>query len=206
MKLYFIRHGESEANVLKEFSNRGVKHGLTTKGKTQTKKLLRDLKAETIHKIYCSPLLRAIETAQMISDDKNVPYEIEYALKEFDCGVLEGRSDEASWDLFFSLLDDWLLYEKWEKSIPGGESFFDIKNRFLPFIENITNQFGQTDQNIAIVGHGGTYMCALPLILGNIDLKFALDNLLKNVSFVKAEMVENQLICRKWGVMNFEEN
>ena len=35
MKLYFVRHGASEANLLHEFSNRGHKHGLTTNGKAQ---------------------------------------------------------------------------------------------------------------------------------------------------------------------------
>ena len=35
MRLYFARHGESEANILKEFSNRPGKHGLTDKGKRQ---------------------------------------------------------------------------------------------------------------------------------------------------------------------------
>jgi broad specificity phosphatase PhoE len=33
MKCYFVRHGESEANLLNEFSSRSVNHGLTPKGK-----------------------------------------------------------------------------------------------------------------------------------------------------------------------------
>ena len=35
MKLYFVRHGESEANLLHELSNRGLRHGLTDLGREQ---------------------------------------------------------------------------------------------------------------------------------------------------------------------------
>ena len=42
--LYFVRHGESEANLLHEFSNRGLKHGLTDKGRRQAAALVHKLK------------------------------------------------------------------------------------------------------------------------------------------------------------------
>ncbi len=32
MRIFFVRHGESEANILNEFSNRGLKHSLTPEG------------------------------------------------------------------------------------------------------------------------------------------------------------------------------
>ena len=39
MRIYFARHGESEANLLHVFSNRGVKHGLTARGRAQAETL-----------------------------------------------------------------------------------------------------------------------------------------------------------------------
>ena len=36
MRLYFIRHGESEANLLQVFANRGFKYGRTELGREQT--------------------------------------------------------------------------------------------------------------------------------------------------------------------------
>src|SRR5438309_10652152 len=38
-RLYFVRHGESEANRLKVFSNRDVAHGLTETGRAQVERL-----------------------------------------------------------------------------------------------------------------------------------------------------------------------
>ena len=39
MLVYFVRHGESEANVLNVFSNRGTKHPLTSRGREQVEML-----------------------------------------------------------------------------------------------------------------------------------------------------------------------
>ena len=39
MRLYFVRHGESEANLLHEFSNSGLKHPLTLTGVAQAQAL-----------------------------------------------------------------------------------------------------------------------------------------------------------------------
>jgi len=36
MRLNFVRHGESQANLLEIFSNRGLKHGLTERGRVPT--------------------------------------------------------------------------------------------------------------------------------------------------------------------------
>ena len=44
MKIYFVRHGESVANLLHEFSNRGFKHGLTERGFQQAEQLSQKLR------------------------------------------------------------------------------------------------------------------------------------------------------------------
>src|SRR3712207_5088470 len=100
MTLYFVRHGESEANRLREFSNRGVKHGLTPRGREQAAALARALRGAAVAKLFSSPLLRAVETAEILSAAIGVPYEVTDALREYDCGILEGRSDAASWQVY----------------------------------------------------------------------------------------------------------
>lgn len=81
MKLYFARHGESEANLLHEFSNRGLKHGLTEEGRQQAATLAGKLEGISVAKLFSSPLLRAIQTAQILADEPGVPYEITDALR-----------------------------------------------------------------------------------------------------------------------------
>ncbi|NMF56882.1 histidine phosphatase family protein [Pseudanabaena yagii] len=59
LKLYFVRHGESIANLLHEFSNTGCKHPLTENGINQAKLLADQLSGLQITQIYSSPILRA---------------------------------------------------------------------------------------------------------------------------------------------------
>jgi bisphosphoglycerate-dependent phosphoglycerate mutase len=73
MKLYFVRHGESEANLLHEFSNRGHKHGLTTHGKAQATTLAHRLRGAGVTHLFSSPLLRALETTAILAHQSPWP-------------------------------------------------------------------------------------------------------------------------------------
>ena len=67
MRLYFVRHGESEANILRIISNRGYRYGLTTRGQQQAVTLAQHLQHVPISGIFSSPLRRAVETADILS-------------------------------------------------------------------------------------------------------------------------------------------
>jgi broad specificity phosphatase PhoE len=196
MKLYFVRHGESEANLLREFSNRGLKHGLTDKGRTQAAELAQKLKGTPVAKIFSSPLLRAAQTTEILAATLGKPYQLTGALREYDCGVLEGKSDAASWAWFDRVFQDWLIDHKWETRIEGGESFLDIKARFVPFIEALLETYSSED--LILVGHGGLYRCMLPLILTNVDFQFTLTHHLGNTAYVAAKAGPQGLICLTW--------
>src|SRR5215216_6117581 len=99
MKLYFVRHGESEANTRRVISNRESLFGLTPLGKKQANILADSLKHIPITAIFSSPVLRARETADILSQEFGQLYQVTEALREYDCGILEGQSDDASWGL-----------------------------------------------------------------------------------------------------------
>lgn len=203
MILYFVRHGESEANLLGEFSNGLNKHPLTEKGVQQVYALAHNLKSLPITDCYSSPILRAKQTAEIISTDLGIPCHITDALREFDIGILEGKSDENSWQMFWHLLDSWLVKRTWEMRIEGGESFLDIQQRFIPFIESLVHQFGSSQSHILLVGHNGTYRCMLPLILHNLDFSFASQHSLSNAAVVIAKTTTNGLTCLQWENFKF---
>jgi broad specificity phosphatase PhoE len=199
MRLYFVRHGESVANLLEEFSNRGTKHGLTEKGKMQAATLAGRLKGASIARIYSSPLLRATQTAAILAEELGVPWEATDALCEFDVGVLEGRSDAASWQVFQELVEAWFSRHEWEHRIEEGESFLDIQERFLPFIEAILAQDWPVNSSLAFVGHGGLYICMLPILLKNVDHQSEFLRKLDNTEIVIAEVRDDGLVCLSWG-------
>jgi broad specificity phosphatase PhoE len=198
MRLYFVRHGESEANLLHVFSNRGLIHGLTDKGRQQARALAQHMEGIAVAKLFSSPLLRAVQTAEILGCGLGVPYETTDALREFDCGILEGKSDASSHDLFHEVVDAWLQQREWARRLEGGESFLDIKARFVPFIEQLVAGHGHLPDNLVLVGHGATYRCMLPLLLDDVDFEFAVAHPLSNTGYVIAEEGEEGLVCVEW--------
>jgi len=194
MLIYFIRHGESEANILRQFSNRGVQHPLTEKGCRQAVLLAELLQDKHIAHIYTSPLLRAVQTAEIISDTLQVSFTPTGALREFDCGILEGKSDPESWQQYDRLLEDWFILHKWDSRIPQGESFDDIRARFVPFLKNLY----PLNRNLALIGHGGLYRAILPLVLENLTPDYGKDHHLGNTGYVIAALKDSHLECLEW--------
>ena len=167
-KFYFVRHGESDANVLGVISNRGSIHGLTERGRRQVEALAPDLQGAGVQRMYTSPLLRAIETAGILAKALEVEVEVTDALREFDCGIAEGRSDSAAWALHQEVMESWLQHGQLDARITDGESFSDIEGRFVPFVEGLMGPQREAE-SVMLVGHGGLYQCMLPLVIENLE-------------------------------------
>ena len=199
MRIYFARHGESQANLVHEISNRGLRHGLTRQGREQVAALAERLQYRPIAHIYCSPLLRAIETSVLLANRLGVDYEITDALREYDCGVLEGRSDEAAWQGWKELFDAWIVHQRWEQRIEGGESFYELRERFEPFIEGLVKRHGETETEVACVAHGGVYWMMLPVVLKNVDTKLIARYGFDYAAYIVAEWRPAGLFCVEWN-------
>ena len=203
MKLYFVRHGESEANTRHVISNRESPFGLTALGKKQANILADQLKDILITAIYSSPVLRARETADILSQSLRQPYQVNEALSEYDCGILEDRSDAASWIMHREIAEDWTLHHNYLRRPEGGESFVDIQNRFLPFIEALTHNGLHTNHHILVVGHGGLFQLMLPLVLTNVDDAFVRSHGIEHTGCIIAEQQPAGPVCLQWGQFKF---
>lgn len=199
MKLYFVRHGESEANTLRVISNRENPFGLTALGKEQAVILADRLKDVPVTAIFSSPILRARETAEILSEAIHLPYQIKESLREYDCGILEEKSDEESWKLHSEIAEDWTLNHNHLRKPEGGENFLDIKKRFVPFIQSFTNNGSHKESHILLVSHGGLLQLMLPEILTNIDHIFVKSNGIHHTQCIVAEQRPAGLICLQWG-------
>lgn len=199
MRLYFARHGQSEANTRHIISNRESPLGLTSLGKEQARALVKNLREVPVSLIFSSPVFRARETAEILSAVFGKPYQVTKALREYDCGILEDQSDEQSWRLHRQYFDDWTLRQNYLSKPDDGECFEDIRDRFIPFIEDLTRNELYKDARILLIGHGGLFLLMLPLILSNIDHSFAVTQGLHNAEYVLAENKENELVCLRWG-------
>jgi len=199
MRIYFARHGESQANLLHEISNRGLRHGLTLKGRTQALLLAERLHALPVTRVYSSPLLRAVETSLLVANRLEVEVEVVDALREYDCGVLEGRSDEEAWQGWQALFDAWVKRHEWERRLEGGESFQDIRRRFEPFIEGLVQQYGDTSAHVVCVAHGGVYWMMLPVVLRNVTTEMISRYGFDYTACIVAEWRSGGLFCVQWN-------
>ena len=205
MKLYFVRHGESEANTLHVISNRESPFGLTALGKEQAHALVDRLKDIPITVIYSSPILRARETAEILAQSFHLPYQVTEALREYDCGILEDKSDEASWKLHSEIAEDWTLNHNYLRKPDGGESYLEIKKRFLPLIESFTQNGLHAEAHILLVSHGGLLQLMLPEVLTNIDHAFVRSHGIRHTQCIIAEQRPVGLVCPQWGDVKMED-
>lgn len=198
MRLYFVRHGESEANLQEVFSNRGLKHGLTERGRAQAASLAQKLAGCQVRRLFTSPLLRATQTAEILAETLGIPYEVAGALREFDVGVLEGKSDPASWQVCHEVFREWMELGRWDRRIEGGESLNQIRERFVPFLEAVVAQHKDAPGGVVLVGHGGLYHSMLPLVLANVGLATVQGHPMGNTDVVVAEPGQEGLVCLEW--------
>jgi len=196
MRLYFVRHGESEANIQHVISNYGSHFGLTELGRQQVHVLAERLKELPITTMYSSPVLRAMDTADILYQSLDLPYRVTEALREYNCGILEDKSDEASWRLHRQYYEDWTIRHNYLSKPEGGESFVDIQERFLPFIESLKRD---DDDHILLVGHGGLFHLMLPLILTNINNDFVYAHGIGHTEYIVAELRADGFVCLQWG-------
>ncbi len=198
MRIHFARHGESQANLLHEISNRGLKHGLTTRGHAQALAMAHRLQRHPIAHIYSSPLLRAVETSIILANRLGVHYQVTDALREYDCGIVEGRADDEGWRLWQDLFDAWVVHRRCEERIEGGESLNDIRARFEPFVQGLVDRYRETETEVVCVSHGGVYTMMLPLVLRNVDTELVLHRGFDYTACVVAELRPAGLYCVQW--------
>lgn len=161
-KIYFVRHGESEWNIINKVQ--GQKNSLLTdNGKEQAEKLANRLKNHNIDIIYSSDLTRAYETAVTIGNKKNMEPIVNKNLQEMNFGIWEGMLFS---DIKSKYKEDYL---KWVKSpelleIPEGENIQDLEKRVGKEIKQIIEK--HKGQNILIVSHGTALKTMILSLLG----------------------------------------
>jgi broad specificity phosphatase PhoE len=149
-RLIFVRHAEAEGNFTRVFQ--GWTDGeLTPKGHLQARLAAEELSAIQMDVLYSSSLKRTLQTAQCISEIKNLPIIRTDKLKEINGGDWEGER----WE---DLPGKWPSeYDTWENKIhvhqmPNGESIIEFQKRLIDEVKYIAAN--NTGKNICIVTHG----------------------------------------------------
>lgn len=148
MRLFLVRHGETEWN--KEEIFRGKKDiPLNERGREQARKTGIFLKNFKIEKIYSSPLLRAKETASILSELSGAPVFLMDEFIDIDFGVWEGLPLEEVKKEFPEQFEIWKRYpHRWK--VDKSETLKEVRRRVLRGIKLLKKE--QTTE-VLIVTH-----------------------------------------------------
>lgn len=145
MKIFFVRHLKTKGNYEKRYIGRTDEELDLTRGQ-QIEVGLPDVP----DRIYCSPMKRCVQTAQMIYPQSELV--LRDNLREMDFGMFENKTYE-------DLKED-LHYRKFidgtEDPI-SGESRMEFKKRCIYAFQQILSE-SKEEEEIVIICHGGTIM------------------------------------------------
>ena len=91
MKIYYVRHGQTDLNLAKKMQGGGTEKELNETGVSQaynTKKELENVKYDLV---ICSPMKRAKQTAEIINEGRDIPIITDERIRERKLGDYEGR-------------------------------------------------------------------------------------------------------------------
>ena len=102
--IYFVRHGESEANARGLLAGSNSDSPLTKKGQEQARQTGRILKDKPVDLVVASPLSRAYETAKIIAEEIGFTAHIHTnnLLLERDFGTASGQPRAKGYELLDS--------------------------------------------------------------------------------------------------------
>ena len=173
MEILLVRHGQTEWNLLTKVQGKADVE-LNEQGIKQAEETRNYLKNEKIDLILCSPLKRAMQTAEIIKQGRNIKMIIDERISKRDFGEFEGMPNtDFDFNAFWSYKQN-LKYDK-------AENIKDFFERVYDFLESIKNEY--TGKRVLIVAHGGISIpvkcyfegipnteTLLPLCLGNCEI------------------------------------
>jgi probable phosphoglycerate mutase len=205
MRLTFARHGESEANVQEVYWNAPQGYGLTDKGKQQAAELAERLAEGHYLGLYCSPVLRAVQTAHIVGRRLGLVPEIADGLREYNVGILEGRRySKGTHAMYMGVIHRWGREGDWDARIEGGESYNDMRERFLPFLREIDDLYGRVGAgasaaHVLLIAHGGILRSMLPLFVSNLRTEDAFTWQFGYAMPIVVERRGGEWVCLSWG-------
>lgn len=177
--LYFVRHGESEANAAGRFAGR-TDSPLTELGRRQAETVADALASVPFDRVVGSDLSRTRDTATVIARRHGLPVETFPELREIDMGEAAGRKFEDAREHPEYSPDGFL---RW----PGGESLEEALARSSACIDRLVAE--SPNATICVVGHGGITRILVSHYLGMLPklYRHATGSANTNITVVRAE-------------------
>jgi probable phosphoglycerate mutase len=160
----FMRHGQAESNVGRILAGRHMESHLTEHGRQQVvdsaKQLMKNI---AIEKVYVSPVIRTVETAEIVCQILGTDYVIDERLYETEMGQLVGMNYEEVTTKYGDVLTR--FYSDYDPVLErfGVETFDRVKHRIKDLLDDLLQK--HEDSNVLIVTHLDPIKAALATLL-----------------------------------------
>ena len=151
MILYVIRHGETAWNKVRRLQGQ-TDIPLAEEGIRLAKETGIGMKDIPIDLVISSPLQRALQTAECITEGRNIPIVYDDRLMEMCFGVYEGvtHPSQIEGSPIRKLFKDPANYP----GVEDGETFDDLFARTGSFLKEVVQPQLDAGKDVIIVGHG----------------------------------------------------
>lgn len=184
MICYIVRHGKDDNAVRGGWSNAP----LTEEGVSEVKAFAEKLSLNptlNITDIFSSDLLRAKQTAEIISSKLHIEVQFLPLFREVNNGVLAGMKNDIAKEKYPTLF--WNTLE-WDECYPEGESPKAFFERINLAWENFKKLIHKAKGNVLLITHGGVIN-----VIYHIENNIPYSNKNKTFSVKTAEMVQFEI-------------
>lgn len=182
-RVYFVRHGEGQDNVARQFSYKRVDRPLTERGRLQAMQTAEYLANLHIDGIFCSPMKRAHETAQTIARRVGKEPTVMEEFREVDVGDLDGQGfSNETWGIYHDITNKWYAGNA-TVAYPGGEDYATLWQRMQIGFKKVIGD--HSNGTFVIVGHGGIFISTLRNYCPGLELSW-----LQNVEYYNCAITE----------------
>ena len=165
--LYIMRHGKTDWNARHKIQGR-TDIPLNDEGRQMAEKAADEYRDIHFDICFCSPLVRAKETAEIFLRGRDIPIVTDDRLMEMCFGEYEGL--ENSFDIPDCPIN--VLFREPEKYKPasGAESIEELFARTGEFMKEKADPLLREGKDVLIVGHGAMN-CSIICRVKNISLR-----------------------------------
>jgi len=150
--LYIIRHGKTDWNAQRKMQGR-TDVPLNDEGRQMAEAAREKYRDVHFDVCFCSPLIRARETAEILLRGRDIPILTDDRLAEMSFGSFEGLAD--SFQIPDGPINVLFHHPELYTSPPGGaESLDDLFARTGAFLEERAEPLLKEGKDVLIVGHG----------------------------------------------------
>ena len=150
--LYIMRHGRTDWNDQHKLQGQ-TDIPLNAEGRRMAEKAREEYREIPLDVCYCSPLVRARETAEIFLQGREIPLRTDDRLREMSFGDYEGLANSFSIpDCPINVL--FQAPELYTRSVGGAETFEELFARTGEFLREVINPLMQQGKKVLIIGHG----------------------------------------------------